>query len=261
MSVGAAPTRAVLRDRVVARAQEIAGQGAPWRSGIYPGEMAAFLGLCDVAGVEAIIESGRGEDAYSTQILGEYAEQTGVPVVSIGVDKDPVRGQECRNRLARYRHLRCLVGDTYRLLPEVAVRARGPLAILVDGPKGRLANLVSLVASCVFPVAVVGHHNAELATPWGREFARLFPGAFHYESLGLDELAEWRRFKRWEREAVGGFELPGVPGRSLSASSLALARLPRAPRSKWWLLRGPGARGRLQAVALWRRWVPLVRVR
>ena len=75
--------------RILKWAGEIRSWGVPWETGIYPGEMAAFLGLCDLFGIQSIIESGRGEHAYSTQILCEYAEMGDVKIVSI--DSEPVQ--------------------------------------------------------------------------------------------------------------------------------------------------------------------------
>jgi hypothetical protein len=228
-----------------------------WRTGIYPGEMAAFLGMCDAYGIRAIVESGRAE-GYSTQVLGEYADRTETRVVSIDWDRDSAQARECLERLACYRRLECRVGDALKLIPAVARGLPAPIALLLDGPKEHQANRVSLVAAVMFPIKVVAHHNSELVTPWGREFAALFPGAFHYEGLDLDARPEWRAFKAWERAWVGGYELPGVPGRSLSASSLALAVTGPRDRALRRLLALGGLTGFRRAdhpVRLWARWM------
>ena len=87
-----------LRTSILKWAQEIRAWNIPWHTGIYPREMAAFLGLCDFCGIRSIVESGRGAHAYSTQILGEYDERTGATVVSIdrGIQS---KGYEERLRL------------------------------------------------------------------------------------------------------------------------------------------------------------------
>ena len=46
----------------------------PYHSGILPEEMMCFITACHKAGVETIIESGRGMHAYSTRFLAEYSQ-------------------------------------------------------------------------------------------------------------------------------------------------------------------------------------------
>ena len=145
--------------RILKWAGEIRSWGIPWKTGIYPGEMAAFLGLCDILAIKSIIESGRGEHAYSTQILGEYAERMRVIIVSI--DFSPVQRSASEERLGRYRNLRCVAGDAFDLLPDAARGLDGPMALLLDGPKLQPANRLSIVASYMFDVAVVAHRELE----------------------------------------------------------------------------------------------------
>jgi len=254
-----------LRAAIVKWAEFLQTWAIPWctgdapreDAGIYPGEMAAFLGLCEVAGIRSIAESGRGQHAYSTQILGEYADKTGVEVVSIDREPDPIRGAQVRERLKRYPQVRCLVGDAFDVLPDAMRGLRGPIALLVDGPKAYEANSLSLVASLLFDVAVVAHHS-HLDLPWGRRFAKLFPGAFHYEALGLSAIQEWQAFKRWEREWVKGYETPdvshGLLGRSLAASSLAMAVLQRTRRSAFALFQVRNGSLRHHPLWLWMKW-------
>ncbi len=246
-------TEAALREKTLKWGAQIRMWNLDWETGIYPGEMAAFLALCDHAGVESIVESGRGLHAYSTHVLGEYADRTGVQVVSIDMESDPVRGPECRRRLEKYRRVRCVTGDAYEVFPEAIALLPGPIALLLDSPKEFGANRLSLVASILFPIVVIAHHNSDPGVPWANQFAKLFPGAFHYEQL--DRGAEdWAQFKAWEREAVRGYEVPGNPGRSLSRSSLVMARVAPGPRPAS-ILRGLGPLGQ-QATAfrLMMRW-------
>jgi hypothetical protein len=106
----------------------------------------------------------------------------------------------------------------------------------------------------LFPIVAVGHHNCDPGLPWSEQFARLFPGAFHYEELNDEEAEDWTAFKRWEREAVRGYEVPGNPGRSLARSSIMLAQLPAGPRPVS-LLRGLGAtRVQAEAMKVYLRW-------
>ena len=216
----------LLRSKIIFWAKQIREWGIKWQTGIYPGEMAAFLGLCECSKIRSIIESGRG-DGYSTQILGEYSDRTGTKVVSIDLEADPDQSRACRERLERYRNLACLAGNAFAVLPRAAASLRGPIALLLDGPKLEPANRLSLVASYMFEIAAVAHHNCPLEAPWGQEFSHLFPDAFHYEELGLMENIKWQEFKRWERIWVDHYEqfdeVHRVRGRSLESSSLAMA--------------------------------------
>lgn len=219
----------VLRDLTVAWARVLKDRALDWETGIYPGEMAAFLAQCEAAGVASIIESGRGLHAYSTRVLGEYAERTGATVISIDMDSDPAVAAQCRKELAKYRHVSCLTGDAFQAFPDAAARLPGPIGVLLDGPKGHAANRLAAVAAVLYPVRVLAVHNADPGLAWTLEFGRLFPGAYHYESLDSGPSREWADFKAWEREAVKGYELPGTPGRSLSISSLAIAEVAAGP--------------------------------
>jgi hypothetical protein len=224
----------LLRSKVILWARQIRDWAIDWRTGIYPAEMAAFLGLCDYAKVQSIVESGRG-DGYSTQILGEYGDRTGTKVVSIDLEADANQAQACRGRLERYRNLTCLVGNAFAVLPHAVSIAPGPVALLLDGPKLEPANRLSLVATYMFEISVVAHHNCPLEARWGEEFSHLFPGAFHYEELGLMESIEWQEFKQWERICVDHYEqydeVHKVRGRSLEASSLAMVVIAEAKAS------------------------------
>lgn len=237
----------------MAWADRIRSWSLDWETGIYPGEMAAFLALCDHAGVVTIVESGRGLHAYSTQVLGGYAEQTGARVVSIDMETDSAAAAHCRARLARYPSVTCLAGDAFEVFPDAMSLAAGPAALLLDGPKDFGANRLSLTASLLYPISVIGHHNADPGTEWTEQFARLFPGAFHYETLA-DDSPRWREFKAWEREAVKGYELPGNPGRSLSRSSLVLAEVAPGVRPPSLLSGLGGFRDVRSTKSLMRRW-------
>lgn len=258
-TLGAVTRSEELRQSIARWAGAIQDWNIEWETGIYPGEMASFLGLCSLLGVASIIESGRG-DGYSTQVLGAYADRTGVSVVSIDLESDRAQAAKCRQKVERYRRLRCLVGDAYNVFPAAAKGLPGPIALLLDGPKLQAANRFSLVASLMFPITVVAHHNCELVTPWGREFSSVFPGAFHHDELDMAQVTEWQRFKVWERESVRGYELPGIPGRSLSSSSLALTIPGAEHRSYRQLLRLGGRPIRSSPPWLWAKWSLLAAV-
>lgn len=241
-----------VRSRVVRWAEEIPAWGLPWKTGVYPSEMAFFLGACDALGIRSIVDSGRGPDAYSTHVLGEFSERTGVDVISI--DLAPAEARHYAASLARYKRLSCLAGDAFALLPQVLRRAVAPAAILVDGPKKHEANRLSLVASALFDVHLVGHHNCQLDSTWGIEFARLFEPAHVLEDLGLSGLPRWDTFRAWETGATGGYEVEVPAGdvvlrRSLAASSLAIG----CPPARGAALRRVTAAG-LKGLLLYLRW-------
>ncbi len=223
--------REKLKRGILKWAGEIQTWGFEWVTGIYPGEMAAFLGLCEMVEIHSIIESGRGDHAYSTQILGEYSERTGARVVSI--DYRPIEEKGFSSQLMRYKNLRCDHGDTYDVLPRAAHRLPGPLALLIDGPKLQEATKISAVASTLFDIRVISHHNFPSDSTWGQEFTRIFPGSFYYEGLGLASDPVWQAFKKWENDCVGGYEkfdeVHDSIGRSLQKSSLIMAVLPSDP--------------------------------
>jgi len=247
----------LLRSKIIFWAKQIREWGIKWQTGIYPGEMAAFLGLCECSKIRSIIESGRG-DGYSTQILGEYSDRTGTKVVSIDLEADPDQSRACRERLERYRNLACLAGNAFAVLPRAAASLRGPIALLLDGPKLEPANRLSLVASYMFEIAAVAHHNCPLEAPWGREFSKIFPGAFHYEHLELERIPNWKDFRQWERITVGSYEVYDqvhqTIGRSLETSSLAMAVVSRENRSKKRFLSFLGGAFRYNPAWLWLKW-------
>lgn len=185
-------------------------------SSIFPGEMAAFLAMCDVAGVKSIVESGRGDGAYSTQILSLFAEEKGIKIASI--DFDSATNKTFNDELAKYKNLTCISGNAFDVFPEAMNGQKKPVALLIDGPKGESANFLSLAASYLYDVRVVSHHNCPPSSYWGKGFKKIFPSAFHYESLELDKIDEWREFKKWEK----GVTTILIPERSLEASSLVL---------------------------------------
>ena len=215
-----------LRDKIVKWALEIKLSNIKWIRGIYPGEMAAFLGLCDFCGIKSIVESGRGDFAYSTQILGFYSDKTGIPIVSI--DYRLVTGMIFEKDLARYRNLRCLSGNTFNVLPAAMCGLPGPIALLMDGPKLGEANRSSLTACVMYNVQVVAHHNSPLSTPWGKEFQKIFPSAFHYDKINFSGITGWKEFKIWEEKWVS----QGIAARPHDDLSLLLSFCGTEERAK-----------------------------
>ena len=174
------------------------------------------------------------------------------------IDLSPLDGKPLQNSLRHYANLRCLVWDTFDVLPDAAQEAFPPIALLLDGPKLRPANRLSLVASVMFDMRVVAHHNCPLTSSWGLEFSKVFPGAFHYEKLSLWDEPTWKEFKDWEKEWVKGYELfdtlHNVPGRSLESSSLAMAIVHADLRSVKRLVNLQVGSPRHNPLWLWMKW-------
>lgn len=226
-----------------------------WNSGIYPAEMAVFLGLCELRGVRTIIESGRGPDAYSTHIIGSYAEKTGTKAIS--VDFSSIDAHHYGSQLKSYTALRCESGDAFTVLPKLCADAEYPIGLLIDGPKAFQANLLSFGLASSYDIAVVAHHNCEPPSPWWDEFSTVYQGAFHYEDLPLASTDAWNEFRSWEADYVGHYEnrdeKHALPGRDLAVSSLSLAILV-PERSADILRRIPSFLRRLRVRLLRLRW-------
>jgi hypothetical protein len=226
--------------RSILQAAESVRQWTPrWKTGIYPSEMATFIGVCDALRIRTVIDSGRGPDAYSTHMLGEYSERAGVSVYSL--DLTPLEQKHYCDSLARFSRLTCLAGDTFEILPGVLRTCPTPIAMLVDGPKKAPANRLSLVASTLFDVHVVAHHNCPPGASWSRQFIRLFDQAAAVEDFGLADAAAWQAFRAWEKQVTNSYSVDHIEegmnvGRSIEASSLmvGLAMNRKGQTSRAW---------------------------
>jgi len=160
--------------------------------------------------------------------------------------------------LLLYHNLSCVNGNTFNILPKVAHGLPGPIALLLDGPKMQSANRLSVVASTMYDIQVIAHHNCFLGSPWGQEFAKVFPRAFHYEDLDLSSFSEWQEFKSWETEWVRGYEVSDAAhdtvGRSLQTSSLAMASLSPELRSQRRVFKSQGGLSPNTLAWLWFKW-------
>jgi hypothetical protein len=198
-----------------------------WVTGIYPLEMAFFLAACEVNQIAAIVESGRGDHAYSTHVLGEFSNETGIPVCSI--DATDPHAKPFARSLQKYRKLELITGDSFAAIPP-ACRGKTRIALLVDGPKKHQANNLSYAASQFADIRLIAHHNCHLTTDWGRQFASLFSNAMHYESF-----VDWGELKEWEARQVIGYNQASDEdpvGRSLETSSLAVG-IPGPTQPPW----------------------------
>jgi hypothetical protein len=171
---------------------------AGWVEGaIFPTELVFFLATCEAAGIRYIIESGR-QDGYSTRILGEFARRTGVLAASIDYEEDAERGRRCRARLAGY-PIDLRIGSAFELLGTMIRQApAGPIALLVDGPKGFSAVSVTAATAGDPRVAVISLHNLDPGAGYRRVLETVADGPIFYEEA-LGEIGDgWSALRRSE---------------------------------------------------------------
>lgn len=199
-----------------------------WEEGaIFPCEMVYFLAACDAAGIREIIESGR-QDGYSTRILGEYARRTGARIVSIDFEDDPVRAERCRTMLAPY-PVEVRKANAYLGVIEAVRETRGPTALIVDGPKGFLAQSMSFAALACGEIRILSFHNLSANSAWRAAIEKLAKGPAFYEGE-VDPLAApaWIRLREHERQICDAKSAR----RSLEVSSLGILRVENAARGR-----------------------------
>ncbi len=190
---------------------------------VYPSEMAFFLYECERAGIKCIIESGRG-DGYSTAVIAAYGESKRIRIISIDRETDQRRAGDCRRRLSRYSRLELVVGDTFYKLPKLLRSTNGPVALLIDGPKGHEAIYLSAAAAAYGPIKVISHHNVHPGhTRLCSHFVKCFAGAPRLEDSELFRSEAFGEFRDWERRATENYR---GPGRELDQTSLVVSVLP-----------------------------------
>jgi hypothetical protein len=186
---------------------------------IFPTEMAMFLARCEAAQVDGIIESGR-QDGYSTAALADYAVLMDVPVISMDLPDTPERGARTRARLAGRPNLRLLDGNSLRILPRAVPSTTRRLALLVDGPKGRVANSLMVAAHAAYPIALFAYHGHYPGTADGEEREEAFPAMHLVDPFEYEHLPEMSRLIELERSVTAGVDM-GV--RAFGKITLAIA--------------------------------------
>ncbi|NEW96023.1 hypothetical protein DY467_04475 [Rhodopseudomonas sp. BR0G17] len=196
-----------------------------WVEGaIFPCEMAFFIAVCSLAGVDRVIESGR-QDGYSTEILGDWASQNGRQIASVDLEHDAARAAACRQRLAHL-PIQLVRGSAYEEFGRLARDGVGRrLALIADGPKGWPA--ISMIAAATDDrVQVVALHNLNPGTGGRELFERLGGKQSFYEAALKDPGPRWRELKAREIAFAGG-----TAARSLETSSLGVLRIDDTNRS------------------------------
>jgi hypothetical protein len=188
---------------------------------IFPTEMAMFLATCEAAQVDGIIESGR-QDGYSTVALADYAGLMDVPVISMDLPDTPERGARTRARLAGRPNLRLLDGNSLRILPRAVPPTGGRLALLVDGPKGDVANSLMVAACAAYPIAVLGYHGHHPGTADGAEREVAFPSMRLVDPFAYERVPEMSLLIERERSLTAGVDM-GV--RAFGKITLAIASI------------------------------------
>lgn len=191
-----------------------------WVEGaIFPCEMVYFLAACDAARIRTVVESGR-QDGYSTRILGEYARRTGVRIVSIDFEDDADRAARCRAMLAPY-PIDLRKGNAFLAVVAAVRDAAGPAALIVDGPKGFLAQSMALSALACGDVGLLAFHNLPERTDFRGHVESLADRPAFYEAeVDPLDVPAWRELRAHEREHCAR---KGAR-RDLDASSLGILR-------------------------------------
>lgn len=201
---------------------------AGWIEGaIFPTELVFFLASCEAIDVRYIVESGR-QDGYSTRILGEFARRTGVFAASIDYEEDAERGRRCRARLAGY-PIDLRVGSAFELLGTMIRDApAGPIALLIDGPKGFSAVSVTAAAAGNPKVALISLHNLDPGKGYRRVLEAVADGPIFYEEV-LGEVGDsWSALRRAEAAHCAKIGTQ----RSLEHSTLGVIRVGETERRR-----------------------------
>ena len=201
---------------------------AGWVEGaIFTTELVFFLASCEAIGVRYIIESGR-QDGYSTQILGEFARRTGMRAASIDYEEDAERGRRCRARLAGY-PIDLRIGSAFELLGQMVNDSPiGPIALLLDGPKGFSAVSVTAAAAADPKVALIAFHNLESDKPYRYVIEAVADAPIFYEEVLGEGGENWSALRRAE---VAHCTKLGAQ-RSLAHSTLGVIHVDSAQRRK-----------------------------
>ncbi len=100
--------------------------------GIWYTEAFLFCSICDILGVEAIIESGMAYGC-STEIFANYFDFN---IMVVDNDQYGVFNKTSE-RLEKYKNLHIFNGDSYELVPAgIEKNIDTKLGIFIDGPKG-----------------------------------------------------------------------------------------------------------------------------
>lgn len=106
--------------------------------GILNSEMLSFCSICDVLGVDIILESGRYR-GQSTLVLAKFFKDSGKKIISIDLveDDNTIHAQK---KLEKFADVELIYGDGTKIIPQLVKKFKNKkVAVLLDGPKGKLA--------------------------------------------------------------------------------------------------------------------------
>lgn len=163
--------------------------------GILLSEGLAFCAMCDMLGIQVIIESGIA-GGRSTEIWARYFDGPTYAIDDCRLYRRQLF-EETKNRLAQYQNIRFIMGDSFSAIPELLLSLGNGVrtAVFIDGPKGfRAMELAEKCFGLSSSLVFVGIHDMcqefdnHLMDHWPSTFFYtddlVFQGAYSY----LDEL-------------------------------------------------------------------------
>lgn len=225
------PIAAGLASSVVAAAQACGYE----EMGILNSEM-LFLRACVQPNLpKRIVESGRARGQSTAMLARMFPD---AEILSIELDKGTEHDEVAKKRLAGFKNVQLLYGDSLRLMPSLL--KDGDVA-LVDGPKGSLGiELCLRVCATARPSMVFMHdsHHLQLERQfteafWPRAFYSDHP-AYVEEFRALDEPCWKRMGAASERAWTSPFVREGEAQQSYGPT-LACLPTPKIRDAKWML--------------------------
>lgn len=133
----------------------------PYRPmGVFFSEALALVAMVELVGATHLIESGTAQ-GQSTELLARFFE--GTPLRIITIDRDSLYGLHAQTsrRLARWPAVRCLKGDSFKLVPKLldGLPPGSRAVVFVDGLKGRLGLRLATLALHHRSVGLVALHD------------------------------------------------------------------------------------------------------
>jgi len=207
----------LLSKKICKQASSLKSWSLQWKTGIYPSEMAFYLGCCSFFETKTIVESGRGPDAYSTFCLGNYA--TGLPDISVeSFDFSPINNHHYGDILSKFDSVNFYDGDIFKILPQFLKNFKRGLSFIIDGPKDELAVDLGLSLISFFKPTFIAFHNMKKGSKFLDYFHKNGFQSIHFEDLDLENYNAWKDFREYESSLLSGLSL----NRSFSESSLVI---------------------------------------
>jgi len=129
--------------------------------GIFYTEAYLFCCVCDLLGVDLILESGTA-NGQSTEVFGTYLNKD---IISIDFDKFYHQHQNTSQRLNEYENIKLVKGDSHKELPKLAEQNKDKkIAVFIDGPKWQEArDLGQSLTKKYKNILCVGYYDLENA--------------------------------------------------------------------------------------------------